>query len=239
MASKNDNHNTYMPGHTKVAHHEWRTAENSAAYLLPTLQSKAQSNPKLTLLDIGCGSGTITATLAKYMPEGHITAVDISSDILDTAGKYAEKHGVKDRITFQTADIYALPYEDNTFDIVHASQVLAHLDSPVQAYKEMLRVTRPDGGVVANRESDISMWSYYPDLPGLKKYHEIMLEVMKGSGGNPQAGPRLISWAMQAGAPRSNITATMGTWMYSSREEREMWGECCLTSSHGPTVRLT
>lgn len=224
MAATKSAHNAYMPGHTKVKHHEWRTAENSAAYLLPTLQAMAKANPKLTMLDIGAGSGTITATLAKYMPEGHITAVDISADILKSAEQYAEKHGVREQISFQEADIYALPFEDNSFDIVHASQVLSHLDSPVDAYREMLRVTKP-GGVVANRESDLTMWSYYPELPGIKKYHEVMLAVMKGSGGQYNAGPRLVSWAMQAGAKREQVTASMGTWMYSTPEEREMWGE--------------
>lgn len=222
-STKSAAHNKYMPGHTKVKHHEWRTAENSAAFLLPVLQSMAQTKPKLTLLDVGAGSGTITATLAKYMPQGHITAVDISTDILKSAADYATKQGVT-AIDFKVGDIYALPFEDNTFDVVHASQVLSHLDGPVEAYKEMIRVTKP-GGMVASRESDLTMWSCYPESPEIKRYHEIILKIIPASGGHISAGPRLVSWAMQAGAKREQITASMGTWTYSTPEERAMFGQ--------------
>ncbi|TKA77691.1 hypothetical protein B0A55_04002 [Friedmanniomyces simplex] len=218
-------HNPYAPGYAppQVAHHEWRTAENSAAYLLPSLRTMAASTPHLKLLDVGAGSGTISASLAAYIPLGTVTATDISSDILTRAAEHAKKVGVTN-ITFQAADIYALPFEDETFDIVHASMVLSHLDDPVQAYREMLRVTKSKGGLVANRESDLRMWSYYPELPGIKQFHEILLATMKAGGGNVDAGARLVAWAMQAGARRERIEAGMGTWMYSTVEERAMWG---------------
>ena len=216
-------HNTYTPGHTQVKHHEWRTAENSAAYLLPTLESLAKSKPEIILLDIGCGSGTITTSLAKHMPRGSITAVDISPDILTKAAEHAEQQGVTN-IVYQTANIYTLPFEDETFDVVHASMVLSHLDAPAEAYREMLRVTKSDGGVVANRESDLTMWSCYPEPPVLRRYHEVQVALMRASGGQVQAGPRLVSWAMEAGARREQITASFGTWTYSTPEEREIWG---------------
>jgi hypothetical protein len=58
------------PGHPPVQAilHEVRTAENSAAYLLPKLQSIKESNPHLTLLDVGAGSGTISVSFAKLIP---------------------------------------------------------------------------------------------------------------------------------------------------------------------------
>ncbi|KAK5107367.1 hypothetical protein LTR62_001347 [Meristemomyces frigidus] len=212
----------YLPGYNQVSHHEWRTSENSAAYLLPTLQTRVKGFPALTLLDVGCGSGTITASLAKYMPEGTITATDISSEILTKARSFATKAGVGN-IHFRTADVYHLPFEDNTFDIVHASMVLSHLSDPVAAYKEMLRVTKPNG-IVANRESDLTAWSYYPRLPGIEKFHACLLAIHEASGGQTEAGPRMVSWAIEAGVPREKITATMGTWMYATLEERRVWG---------------
>ena len=74
-----------------------------------------------------------------------------------------------------------------------------------QAYKEMLRVTKPNGGVVANRESDLTMWSYYPELPGIRKTQECTIGVIKASGGNTNAGPRMVGWAMKAGARREQM----------------------------------
>ena len=102
-------HKAYCPGYapTTVTHHEWRTAENSAMHLIPTLQLMAKDNPKLTLLDVGAGSGTISASLAKYMPEGHITATDLSEDILERAAEYAKSVGVSN-ISFQPANVSAV-----------------------------------------------------------------------------------------------------------------------------------
>ncbi|KAK4541537.1 hypothetical protein LTR36_007834 [Oleoguttula mirabilis] len=215
---------TYLPGYhlSNLTHHEWRTAENSAMHLVPTLEAMAGLNPGLTLLDVGAGSGTITASLAKYMPQGHITATDISEEILQRAAEYARKAGASN-ISFEVANVYKLPFPDSSFDVVHASQVLAHLDAPVQALKEMLRVTKPNG-VVASKDGVLHTWSVHPDLPAIAKFQEVLVGTMKAAGGQCNAGAELVSWAMKAGASREQITATMSTWCYSTPEERQIWG---------------
>lgn len=129
---------SYQPSTT--VHHEWRTASNSAAHLLPTLEEKARQNPSLTLLDVGAGSGTITASLAPYMPQGKIIATDISNDILQRAKQHAEEVGVGEMVETQEGNVYALPFMNGDFDVVHASMVLAHLDDPLKAVGEMIRV---------------------------------------------------------------------------------------------------
>jgi ubiquinone/menaquinone biosynthesis C-methylase UbiE len=102
---------------------ESRTATNSAAYLLPTLQKMKTNNPKLTLLDVGAGSGSMSAEFAQLVgPDGHVTAVDINPGIIPRAKAVAEQWGVSN-ISFQTADAYKLPFDDGTFDIVHCHQV--------------------------------------------------------------------------------------------------------------------
>ncbi|KAK0921270.1 hypothetical protein LTS16_004903 [Friedmanniomyces endolithicus] len=226
MANPPPQHNSYLPLYTppQVAHHEWRTAANSAAYLLPSLSALATSTPSLKLLDVGCGSGTISTSLAALIPSGSVTATDISPAILARAADLAAQAGVSN-IVFQEADIYALPFADGTFDVVHASMVLSHLSDPVGAYREMLRVAKPNGGLVANRESDLRMWSYYPALPGLRRAHEVLLATTREGGGNVDAGAKLVAWAMQAGVGRERIEVSMGTWMYSSVMERRMWGD--------------
>jgi ubiquinone/menaquinone biosynthesis C-methylase UbiE len=114
----------YVPGHQKshITLHAMRTAENSAAYLLPTLQAMAKTQPHLKLLDCGAGPGTISVSLAKYMPEGEVIATDFSADVIKRAASYAEEQGAIN-VKCEVASIYDLPYPDGSFDVVHVHQV--------------------------------------------------------------------------------------------------------------------
>lgn len=212
------------PGHPppQAIHHELRTAENSAAYLLPKLQAMKESNPYVTLLDVGAGSGTISATFAKAIPDGKVTATDLKAEILPRAQAVAELEGVKN-IEFQQADAYKLPFADGTFDVTHCHQVLCHLKSPWDVLREMLRVTKP-GGVVAAREADYETECFWPETPGLVKFHTFIVGLMKAAGGSPTAGRQLLSWALKAGVARGEIMASYGTWCYSTPAEKKAWG---------------
>ncbi|EFY86224.1 methylase involved in ubiquinone/menaquinone biosynthesis [Metarhizium acridum CQMa 102] len=218
-------HNTYGPGHAlpQVQHHEWRTAENSAAHLIPHLKTSASQNPHLKMLDVGAGSGTITASLANYMPEGQITATDISDDILQRARFHAEKKGVKN-ISYQRASAYELPFPESSFDVTHAHQVLTHLDAPVDAIREMLRVTKP-GGIVSLREADMRMWCFWPEIPALQQFHELNVQQHISNGASGTAGRELLSWALKAGAQRENVEMSFGTWCYGSAGDRKPWSD--------------
>ncbi|KAH6889278.1 S-adenosyl-L-methionine-dependent methyltransferase [Thelonectria olida] len=216
-------HNKYGPGYraSQVKHHEWRTAENSASHLLPRLQAMVKEKPQLKLLDVGAGSGTISAGLAKYMPDGEVLATDLSDDILARAKEYADSHGVAN-IKFQKASVFELPFPDSTFDVTHAHQVLCHLDTPSEAIREMLRVTKT-GGVVSLRESEMGMWAVWPELPPLLHFVDMAAKVMVANGGQDKGGRQLLSWVLQAGVAREDITASFGTWCYSQPEDKVVW----------------
>ncbi|KAH7921973.1 UbiE family methyltransferase [Leucogyrophana mollusca] len=206
----------YTHGHHEsvLRSHSWRTAVNSAAYLLPYLK------PNMRILDIGCGPGTITIDFARLVPEGHVVGLEYAPDVLPQARATAAEQGVTN-IEFQTGDICNLvDIKDGTFDVVHCHQVLQHISDPVKALSEMRRVAKA-GGIVAARESDVFTW--FPDLEGMQEWHELYHEVARKNGGQPQAGRRLVSWAREAGFNRSQITATASTWCYSSPEERTWW----------------
>ncbi|TXB99503.1 hypothetical protein FocTR4_00014174 [Fusarium oxysporum f. sp. cubense] len=218
-------HNDYGHGYaaTEVRHHEWRTAENSSQHLIPKLQAIVKENPEIKLLDVGAGSGTISASLAKYMPEGEVTATDISDEILVRAKEYAESQGVSN-IKFQQANVFKLPFPDAEFDVTHAHQVLCHLDAPVDAIREMLRVTKP-GGTLSLRESDMHMWCIWPELPALLKFHELQVKNISGKGGQDKGGRQLLSWALKAGVSRRDIILSFGTWCYrSAMKDRSLTG---------------
>ena len=99
------------------------------------------------VLDVGCGPGTITVDLAARVPEGQVTGIDAAAGVLAEARPKPSAAG-QANVTFETGDVYRLAFDDATFDVVHAHQVLQHLSDPVAALTEMRRVCRP-GGLVA------------------------------------------------------------------------------------------
>jgi SAM-dependent methyltransferase len=206
----------YTHGHHEsvLRSHRWRTAENSAAYLLPRLKSGD------TLLDIGCGPGTITADLATQVTPGRVTALEPTGPALDLARAEIGRRGL-DTVDFAVGDVHALDFADGTFDVVHAHQVLQHVGDPVTALREMARVTRP-GGLIAVRDSDYAAFTWFPQLPELDEWLDLYRRIARGNGGEPDAGRRLLSWAHAAGM--IGVTATSSTWCFATPEDRQWWG---------------
>ncbi|MFF6994851.1 class I SAM-dependent methyltransferase [Streptomyces sp. NPDC008313] len=223
----------YTHGHHEsvLRSHTWRTAANSAAYLLGSLK------PHMRILDIGCGPGTITADLAELVPDGHVTGVDHAPGILDRARREAAGRGLSN-VGFAVADVHALDFPDETFCVVHAHQVLQHVGDPVRALREMHRVTRP-GGYIAVRDADYSAMTWYPRSPGLDDWLDLYLRVARANGGEPDAGRRLRAWALEAGL--ADVTATSGTWTFATDEERSwwsgLWADRTLASAYADRVR--
>src|SRR5215218_1132634 len=100
MAAK---HAVYTHGHHEsvLRSHRWRSAENSAAYLLPHLV------PGMSLLDVGCGPGTLTADLAATVGPGEVAAVEVSADALELARAEATARG-QANIEFAVSDVHDL-----------------------------------------------------------------------------------------------------------------------------------
>jgi SAM-dependent methyltransferase len=206
----------YTHGHHEsvLRSHRWRTAENSAAYLLPHLKEGDR------VLDIGCGPGTITADLADRVSPGRVTALEVVDEALDLARAEIGRRGLT-TVDFAAGDVHALDFPDDSFDVVHAHQVLQHVGDPVTALREMRRVCRP-GGIVAVRDSDYAAFTWFPQLPELDAWLALYQKVARGNGGEPDAGRRLLSWARAAGL--TDITSTASVWCFATPEDREWWG---------------
>jgi ubiquinone/menaquinone biosynthesis C-methylase UbiE len=200
----------YTHGHHEsvLQSHRWRTAENSAAYLLPHLR------PGVDLLDVGCGPATITADLARLVAPGRVVGVDRSTAVLHEA-----RHAAPG-VDLRTGDVYALDLDDGEFDVVHAHQVLQHLTDPVAALREMRRVTRT-GGLVAARDADYGAFTWWPDLPGLTEWLALYHAVARSNGAEPDAGRRLVSWTRAAGF--TDVTASAAVWCFASDADRAWW----------------
>jgi SAM-dependent methyltransferase len=208
--------NTYTHGHHEsvLRSHRWRTAENSAAYLLPHLAAGQ------AVLDVGCGPGTITGDFAERVAPGVVTAVEIKDEALQLARDEIARR-VIGNVRFAVADVHALDFADDTFDVVHAHQVLQHVADPVLALKEMRRVCKP-GGVVAARDGDDGGFRWFPDAPELDEWLRLYRQLAEDNGGAPDGGRRLLSWALAAGF--TEVAATASTWCFASPDDRAWWG---------------
>lgn len=124
-------------------------------------------------------------------------------------------------MTFSTGDVYALDYDDASFDVVHAHQVLQHLREPVDALRELRRVLRP-GGTLAVRDGDYAGFVWAPDDPRLDRWNELYHAVTKHNGAEADAGRYLLGWVQQAGF--TDVDAGSSTWTFADPERRAWWG---------------
>lgn len=206
----------YTHGHhvSVVGQHARRTAERDAAYLLPHLQSG------MRLLDIGCGPGTITTGLARAVAPGEVTGIDLVPEVVETARRHLAEAGLAN-VRFEAASVYDLPYEDASFEAVHAHQVLQHLARPVDASCEAYRVLTP-GGVFGVRDADYATMQAWPRLPEIDRWLEVYHAVATRNGADADAGRRLPSWLREAGFVDLEVGAT--TVLFTTPDEVRNWG---------------
>jgi len=224
---------THGHGAAVLSAHARRSAADSAAHLLPHLSAG------MDLLDVGCGPATITADLAECVAPGRVVALDAAADALEAARATLSERGLSEQVELSCGDVMALPFEDGSFDVVHAHQVLQHLADPVGALVEMRRVTR-SGGIVAVRDAVYSAMTWFPDPEGMEQWRSIYMTTARANGGEPDAGSRLLSWARAAGF--TDVTASASTWCYATPADRawqsETWAQRCLTSFGPQAVDL-
>jgi SAM-dependent methyltransferase len=206
----------YTHGHEQatLASHSARTAASSAAYLLPVLR------PGMDVLDVGCGPGTITLDLAVAVAPGTVVGIENVEEPLAAARAAATQRG-DTRTRFELGDALSLPFADDTFDVVHAHQVLQHLTDPIGALREMARVCRP-GGWIAARDADYAAMAWHPELPELDEWRGLYRAAARANGAEPDAARHMRSWAIGAGLPHARHTSSV--WTYADSGACRWWG---------------
>lgn len=220
----------YLHGHAPsvLASHTVRTAANSCGYLLPHLREG------MRVLDVGCGPATITLDLARLVGEtGQVVGIEPLEATLELGRAEAARRGDA-RTRFEVGDVFALPYDDGSFDVVHAHQVLQHLSDPVLALQEMWRVLAP-GGVLAARDADYVEMAWHPQPRELDRWRELYLAIARANQATPDAGRHLRAWARKAGLERAQLSSS--TWTYADAESCAWWGN--LWQSRALTSRFT
>ena len=111
-----------------------RGADVYAGFLIPHIR------PGATVLDCGCGAGTITLGLAEAVPDGHVIGADLDLGGLKSAQRAAVSLGHQN-VSWIGADGRSLPFHDAVFDAVLCHSMLETLDDPTPVIAELGRVT--------------------------------------------------------------------------------------------------
>jgi ubiquinone/menaquinone biosynthesis C-methylase UbiE len=146
--------------------------------------------PKDSLvLEAGCGVGAQTKIIATKNPDTNFISVDLSEDSILEAKEMIKSLGIHN-VECKQADIYNLPFKNETFDSVIICFVLEHLHNPMQALLELKRVLKKGGTMIAI-EGDHGSTFFYPDSKHAYTAINCQIQLQKQSGGNSNIGREL------------------------------------------------
>jgi SAM-dependent methyltransferase len=116
----------------------------------------------MSVLDAGCGSGSMTRQIAAAEPGANVVGVDLREPYLDFARRKAESENLTNT-TFEKGDVCALPFPNATFDIVWHKYLLQWVGDPQAAMTEFARVTKPGGLIVSCNFDSFGVINEPPD----------------------------------------------------------------------------
>lgn len=195
MPQPND---TYSSGYDQqlVQQLQQRTLTTEAAFFLPHLQAG------LSVLDCGCGPGTLTHEIAQVVAPARVVGLDVAFNQVELANKNAPDHA-----SFAQGSAYKLPFPDNSFDAVFAHAMLYHLNQPEQALREMHRVLRPNG-LIGIRDADFGGSIFSPENDLLDHANQLLAQVIRYNGGNPFFGREQRATLHRAGFVDIQVSAS-------------------------------
>jgi SAM-dependent methyltransferase len=207
---------------TTVKNFELRNVSTCLQYLLPTLQSLP---PTFSLLDIGCGPGSITFDLARRFPRARIIGLDQDGTVIERNKANMKSLAPNTNLDFRTGDIlkpesFVAPHEIGTFDVVHEHTTLICIPENAPVLKQMKALAKLNGGIVACRDGDTQSQVVWPPCP---ESDELQERIYRMRGLETQMGRRLITKALEAGFRRDQITASASVMSNITLEERRAY----------------
>ena len=167
------------------------------------------------ILDVGCGPGSVTKDIAR-LSRGEVIGVDGSLKLI-----MAAKESLKEYSNVELCLVSAnkLPFDDNTFDIVTCNLLLMWVHDPQKVVKEMARVTKKGGKVLASLEPDYGGKLHYPE--NLKIDSIFAGKAIEKKGGDPHIGRKLRFLFVKAGLKTKIGIGNMRIW--SCEEDKKYY----------------
>jgi ubiquinone/menaquinone biosynthesis C-methylase UbiE len=176
---------------------------------LTSVVRRYKTTARTRVLDVPCGDGFYSALFARHMRGGTLVAADVSPDYLAVAESNVPNTTAGPAVAFRQADVYAMPFADESFDLIWCAQSMISLDDPVKALREMGRVLAP-GGRIAVLESDEYHHVLLPWPVGLEMaIHRAVKELCQrkyGSAGKFAQARKLRAAFLDAGLRPSRKT---------------------------------
>jgi SAM-dependent methyltransferase len=189
---------------------------DQANTLAGLLHSDTFYPPGSVVLEVGCGVGAQTVTLARRSPEATIVAMDISEDSLAAAQENMRTAGFGN-VVFQQADVYSMTFAPSAFDHVFACFVLEHLSRPREALAHLKRVLKP-GGTITLIEGDHGSTYFHPESPDARKAIQCLIELQARAGGDSLIGRTLYPLLLASGFRHVTVSPRM-VYVDSSRPQ--------------------
>jgi ubiquinone/menaquinone biosynthesis C-methylase UbiE len=206
---------------------EGRRAANAASFFTPYLA------PGMSVLDCGCGPGTITLDFAELVAPGEVWGIDLDASYVRRAEELAAERSLTNS-HFRQGNVYALPFLDQSMDAVFASTVLEHVSQPLAPLAEMKRVLKP-GGVIGLRNADVIGTLIAPAFLAVEQSMALLAQLMQAYGGSPTMGRKLRPALHQAGFVKGKASAAYAT--HSDPESIGAWAEL-MRSVYAPAGQL-
>lgn len=160
-----------------------------------------------TVLEVGCGTGAQTVTLARNSPDARITSFDLSAASLEEAKARTKAAGLGN-VEFRQADIFALPFGQGSFDHVFVCFVLEHLSRPLEALTVLKGVLKP-GGAITVFEGDHGSTYFHPDSAAAHEAIRCQVELQRRAGGNANIGRQVYPLLVRAGFDSVRVSPRM------------------------------
>lgn|GEM_PF-1002399 len=202
--TKGEKMNTIGSGKFIIEPKETRSFKKYADFFIPYIKDG------MKILDCGSGTGSMTIEMAESNKNGDVTGIDNNHEQIKIAIDKMQQKKLNN-VEFREADVYKLPFNDNTFDAVWMNMLLMHLEDPLAAVKEAARVLKA-GGVFAVSDTDWDGNIMAPNYQIISQRMRINEKLLKENGSNMRHGKYNSGLLHKAGLENVLASVRVDSW---------------------------